>query len=515
MQTTSVEKSSKSGQLTLFPQTGRSSPEPMQSSDRPKVISLDPPSRYLQSILKDDNKDPDRKQNRVTINSVIEEAEISSVEPSVISAFPKASGQSDLKSPSRQVVAANFATTSSDAVTPVESDADSNAYARSPLTDALSAPQPRLIRLPSDEASGTDSKPEPPAASKSATLSFTSREVIRKYFSESQPISLPRGHPTVAFNRDQIEHILKVVADETARSSFEMLSNVVLRASRLSLGERVAPRRDNRSKSPFPRSQLSDSEGKGTSCGSTSAGGSYTSGPDLNESDFWGTEYSHEITSSRGSSVQAITPPPMGFSQIDFGSQRPNQSCASPGTQTLAGLKKEANRDKSKKQPKKSSKSKAKTSHRCVGRSCKIMREEYFKGMSWARTFVSGPMDPKWNRYKFYCQICKGNVSIYGRGPKEILRHHDTKRHLYKDQRWRYEHLGVVDPVTQVVHHHVRGRDGKLLSPLELEAELPKSIDVELVDIGVKLPFYDEFLAGHDHMASSSENITTPIGEKR
>ena len=324
MQTTSAEKSSESGQLTLFPQTGGSSPEPMRSSDNPKVISLDPPSRYLQSSLKDDNKDPDRKKNRVTISSVIEEAEIYSVEPSLSSAAPKASGQSDLKSPSRQVVAANFATTSSDAVTPVESDADSNAYARSTLTDTLSAPQPRLISLPSDEGSSNDSEPEPPVASKSATLSVTSREVIRKYFSESQPISPPRGHPTVAFNRDQIEHILKVVADETAaRSCFEMLNSVVMRAGMLRLGERVATRRDDRSKSPFPRSPLSDSEGEGTSCGSTPANGSYTSGPDLNESDFWGTEYSHEIASSRGSSVQAITAPHMGCSQSEFGSKIP------------------------------------------------------------------------------------------------------------------------------------------------------------------------------------------------
>ena len=30
--------------------------------------------------------------------------------------------------------------------------------------------------------------------------------------------------------------------------------------------------------------------------------------------------------------------------------------------------------------------------------------------------------------------------------------------------------------------------------------------DVELVDIGEKLPFYDEFMAGEDHMSSSSEN---------
>ena len=506
MQTTSVEKSSESGKLTLFPQAGRSSPEPTQSFDNPKVISPKPPTRYLQSSLKDDNKNPDRKKNRVTINSVIEEAEISSVEPSTTSTVPEASGQSDLKSPSRPVAAANFAATTSDAVTPVDSDADSNAYARSTLAYALTAPQPRLVRLPSDETSGTDSEPERPAASKSATLSATSREVIRKYFSETQPISLPRGHPTVAFNRDQIEHILKVVADETARSSFEMLNSVVMRASRLSLGERAATRRDDRCKSPFPHSPLSDSEGEGTSCGFTSAGDSYTSGPDLNESDFWGTEYSHEVASSQGSSMQAITPPPLGCGQGDFGSPIPNQSCASPSAQTLAELKHEAQRDRSKKHPKKSSKAKTRSSHRGVGRSRKIMREEYFKGMSWTRTFVSGPMDPKWNRYKFYCQICKGNVSIYGRGPKEILRHHATERHLRKDQRWRYEHLGVVDPVTQVVHHHVRGRYGKLLSPLELESELPKFIDVELVDIGVKLPFYDEFMAGHAHMASSSEN---------
>ena len=84
--------------------------------------------------------------------------------------------------------------------------------------------------------------------------------------------------------------------------------------------------------------------------------------------------------------------------------------------------------------------------------------------------------------------------------------HHATERHLRKDQHWRYEHLAVEDPVTHVVHHHVRGRDGKLFSPLELEAELPNFIDVELKDIGAKLPFCDEFMAGHDDMASSPEN---------
>ena len=148
---------------------------------------------------------------------MIEEAEIASVEPSLSPAAPIVSGQSDRRSPSRQIFVATSAATSSDAGTPAESDADSNAYARTTLADALAAPRHGLISMPSDEASGTESEPEPPVVSKSATLSVSSREVIRKYFSEAQPISLSRGHPTVAFNREQIEHILKVVADETAR----------------------------------------------------------------------------------------------------------------------------------------------------------------------------------------------------------------------------------------------------------------------------------------------------------
>ena len=164
------------------------------------------------------------------------------MEPSLSSAAPIVSGQSDLRSPPRQIVAATSAATSSDAGTPAESDADSNAYARSTLADALAAPRHRLISMPSDEPSGTELEPEPPVASTLATLSVSRREVIRKCFSEAQPISLPRGHSNVAFNRDQIEHIMKVVADETARSSFEMLNSVVMRASRLSLGERERER---------------------------------------------------------------------------------------------------------------------------------------------------------------------------------------------------------------------------------------------------------------------------------
>ena len=79
-------------------------------------------------------------------------------------------------------------------------------------------------------------------------------------------------------------------------------------------------------------------------------------------------------------------------------------------------------------------------------------------------------------------------------------------KHLRKDQRWRYEYLYKIDPVTKARIPQVRGRDGKLLTPYQLKMELRYFKDAELVDIGEKLPFYDEYLAGEDHMSSSSEN---------
>ena len=73
----------------------------------------------------------------------------------------------------------------------------------------------------------------------------------------------------------------------------------------------------------------------------------------------------------------------------------------------------------------------------------KVMKDSYFKGFQWTRTFVSGPLDPLLNRYTFYCQICKTNISIYSKGAREILRHYKTQGHLRRDQRWRYTNISV------------------------------------------------------------------------
>ena len=46
------------------------------------------------------------------------------------------------------------------------------------------------------------------------------------------------------------------------------------------------------------------------------------------------------------------------------------------------------------------------------------------------------------------------------------------------------------------VQHRVRGRNGKILSEIELAKELRHFMHVELVDIGERFPFYDDFIKG-------------------
>ena len=69
-----------------------------------------------------------------------------------------------------------------------------------------------------------------------------------------------------------------------------------------------------------------------------------------------------------------------------------------------------------------------------------------------------------------------------------------------------YRYLYKTDPVTKSRIHQVRGKDCKVLTPYQLELELPNFIDAELVEIGSKLPFYDEYISGMDYMALSSKN---------
>ena len=386
------------------------------------------------------------------------------------------------------------------------SDVTSFGAARSTLADALSPTKGPVGGFP-DITSGSEAEESAFGGKEKHSgvhqLSNTSRAIINHYFQEASTFELPRGNPTIALNSEQVQSILRVVADESARASYAMMEDIIERARRLSLSNLPNRRPDQRGISEGGSAPTSDAETY--SDRETDRAGSFTSGALRTDDDSNSIGYSYERPSP--SLINVAQPPqrrePM---QMDLASPEPQQLADSPGAQTLAALKEEARKDQPSKGRKSKIPSKPRTTRRRVTRSCKIMKEEYFEGMAWKRTFVSGPVDPKWNRYKFYCQICKGNVSTYGKGAREILRHYATEKHLRKDQRWRYEHLSTVDPLTKIVQHQVRGKDGKVLTPYQLELELPHFIESELVDIGEKLPFYHEFMAGAQHVASSSDN---------
>ena len=133
------------------------------------------------------------------------------------------------------------------------------------------------------------------------------------------------------------------------------------------------------------------------------------------------------------------------------------------------------------------------------------MKESNFKGIKRTKTFVTGSLDPIHNQHKFYCQICKSNVSIRSKGAREIIRHYQGETHLRKDQRWRFEHLSVTDKVTGVTKHQVRGKDGHILTPLELEREKPLFENAPLVDVGEKYPFYDEYITNSESQQTTED----------
>ena len=76
----------------------------------------------------------------------------------------------------------------------------------------------------------------------------------------------------------------------------------------------------------------------------------------------------------------------------------------------------------------------------------------------------------------------------------EILRNHRTEKHLRRDQRWRYKQFKSVNPVTGKIQHKVRGRNGRILSQVELAKELTKFIRTELINVGERFPFYEDYL---------------------
>ena len=387
------------------------------------------------------------------------------------------------------------------------SGGNSDVYARSTMEDALTSPKKLQRGHFGETSSDTSRSSSPVRESGTGPLSSSSRALIKQHLSETSPVSLPRGHPTVAFIEGQVSSILTEVANESAIASFDMLSNVVERASRPNLG---GCSRCNQPRGPATEGSLLLTTDCEPDCSLREFSASRTGfASDLSQSN--GAAGSSTMTpGSPRPSLTSVThipsPPAFGCSQEDSRGSTPLTARDSPGGQPLAALRQEAIKDKQVTQTSRRSATKSKIPRSKPIRGGRMMREEYFEGMSWTRVFVSGPLDLEHTPYTFYCLICKDNVFIYTKGPREIIRHYSSERRLRKDHRWRYEYLSVKDSVTGNVKHRVGGKNGKLLTAYQLELELPEFIDAPFVDLGGRMPFYEDHMAGQQHCVTTPDN---------
>ena len=305
--------------------------------------------------------------------------------------------------------------------TEVRTDPESSDFAGSTLAQALNT-RGGVTRAEFTDDSNSVEATRPKDPSVIPSLRVTSRALIKEYFTQNETVRLIQGHPTIAFSEDQISSVLRVVADETARASFDMLENLIQRASELHLGPKPSSKKTSK-RTPSTKSSVGSSR---YASGDKHAGDySDTSGALRSDDNFSSIGYSFEHSEPENIASPPIAGASTGCRPTNLRSTG-NLQADSPGSQTLASLKLEALKDRYRQpriqQGRHTIKAKTSGSRRKITRSCKIMKDAYFKGMEWTKTFVSGPVDPRWNPYKFYCQIWKANISIYGKGAREILR---------------------------------------------------------------------------------------------
>ena len=353
-----------------------------------------------------------------------------------------------------------------------------------PQTASRRSPEPECSNTNSEQGASSQKGPPLPAE-----LSANGRIMLRKHFAQSALIDLPRGHTTVAFTEPQIHAVLKTISDETVKSSLHAMRSLVLHAVHGGKGHTTGQLRKALIRGNLPaRATSASSEGESDSEGYTTAG--YTSGAYGTDEDIAGTTLDQEVDFDASTPATQTLP----IRREDVTSQSGDITIPSPGYsegdyEPLCQMCPQTKRPHSETSP-------PQKRRKLQPRPGKVMKSSYFKGIQWTKVFVTGPLDPVHNKHKFYCQICKTNVSIYSKGAREIIRHYRSEGHLRKDQRWRFEHLGKVDKISGNVIHSVRGRDGQIFTPFELEREKPLFESVPLVDIGPRFPFYDEYMSG-------------------
>ena len=335
-------------------------------------------------------------------------------------------------------------------------------------------------------------------------LSGRSRATLKQYFEAEDPYTFPVGQRVVAFTEPQVYHLLRVLTDEAINMTCTTMERMVIGAVK---GTPVtAPSRTEK----FRTRARAPSPGSNRQAGSSSDELSVDLGsqpsPQLDLStlqDVSGLSYLEDSDSSMErllidrvynktapENLSTASQPGLPHNTTEGETELQEKSSLDC---TLSELRGQSPTQKSRQAVVSARKSKSKR----MPRRGVPMREEFFSKIAWTRSFISGPADPLHNPYMVWCHMCKKNISIKTKGTVEILRHHRTEKHLRRDQRWRFEHLKTVDDVSGKVQHRVRGRDGKILNKSDLAQELPRFIHTELVDVGERHPFYEDYLKGH------------------
>ena len=222
-------------------------------------------------------------------------------------------------------------------------------------------------------------------------LPDSGRTLLRDYFAEASSDILAIGHATVAFNRRnnrQIHTVIRVISDESVITSMHGLKTMLEKAIRVGARSQRNKLGQGRQKVRCFRRRCESSVGDGKQSEDTAGG--YTSGALSSDDDF--------VSFEAG-----------GTKRLDFGDFRrckiPSTSTAvhsdspsvnvvpSPGYsvgdyEPLSNLRSHAT-------PQSVIPSPSRKRRHPPGRPGKMMKEAYFKGIPWTRTFDMGPYDPE------------------------------------------------------------------------------------------------------------------------
>ena len=342
------------------------------------------------------------------------------------------------------------------------------------------------------------------------TLSAHSSTLIKRYFDENPTVHFPSGHQSVSFSEKQVGCLVRAVSEETSFVSFRMMNDLLEKAAGLKpvFERKVKPSDSFRIKRPSgsrgPTGTTSSLEG--------SSSDGYSSGGASTDDGMGSVVYHRQKGTTSDCDLIAatiVTPqppvPPKVVEEQPSGDSIPS----SQELKSLGAIKRQLQSEKDRVPVRKSVKERNTRRQRVPDnekpyKPNKILSNASFEGFDWAKVFATGPQDPDNHKYSFFCRFCHKNVSMYGKGRGELIRHYQRKSHFRIDQRWRYEHLRKVNPITGVPRHYVRGWDGRLLDHTELQKELPYFEDSPLVEIGPCYPFYSDHVKGLQTSDNSS-----------